>query len=129
MVEHQAPHVGLDLQPLLEATRDRGGALVGGTVAGSPAARAGFRPGDRLVGIAGREVKGRFAEEIVLLNQLLLGLPAGEEVEAVVAREGEEKTLRVRPERRSPTCSRGAGSPWRWSSARATSRASSAARG
>ena len=38
--------IGLDVQPLLKSSPVSSGALVGGTIEGSPAAKAGFQPGD-----------------------------------------------------------------------------------
>ncbi|HEV3485563.1 MAG TPA: trypsin-like peptidase domain-containing protein, partial [Vicinamibacterales bacterium] len=48
--------IGLEVQPLLKsATTDRG-ALVGGTIEGSPAEKAGFESGDILLKLGGRDV-------------------------------------------------------------------------
>ena len=89
--------IGLEAQPLLRSSaRDRG-VLVSGTIAGSPAAAAGFQPGDILVRLGGEDVMVRFAEELPLFNQLVMRLPRGKNVEAVVLRSGETKTLSVVP--------------------------------
>src|SRR3954470_6028351 len=48
----QRAWIGLDVQPLLKSSAVERGALVGGTVEGSPAATAGFLPGDVLVKLA-----------------------------------------------------------------------------
>ena len=87
--------IGLEVQPLLKSTSATRGALVGGTIEGSPAEKAGFASGDVLVKLAGADVTIRFAEEIPLFNRLVMGLPVGKPVEAVVLRNGAEKKLTV----------------------------------
>ena len=80
--------IGLDVQPRLKNNRSASGALVGSTIEGSPAAKAGFVPGDLLVRLDGRAVNVQFAEEVPLFNQLVMRLPLGRPVEAVVMRDG-----------------------------------------
>jgi serine protease Do len=92
--------MGLEVQPQLEQQTPHRGVLVSGTVPGSPAERAGFRPGDLLVRLAGHEVNVEFREELVAFNRLALGLPMGAPAEAVVLRGGEQVTLSVVPEQR-----------------------------
>ena len=92
--------IGLEIQPLLKSSSAKKGALVGGTIEGSPAAKAGFASGDVLVELNGRDVMVRFAEEIPPFNQQMMRLAPGKPVEAVVLRNGERKTLRVTPEDR-----------------------------
>ncbi len=89
--------IGLEVQPLLSSSKAPRGALVGGTIDGSPAAAAGFQSGDVLVKIAGRDVLVRFAEEVPIFNQLVMRLPVGKPVEAIVLRNGAEKTLTITP--------------------------------
>ena len=89
--------IGLEVQPLLSSSKAARGALVGGTIDGSPAAAAGFQSGDVLVKIAGRDVLVRFAEEVPIFNQLVMRLAVGKPVEATVLRNGAEKTLTVTP--------------------------------
>jgi serine protease Do len=92
--------IGLEVQPLLKSSDTRRGALVGGTIEGSPAARAGFASGDILLSLGGKEVNVRFAEEIPPYNQHVMRLAPGKPVEAVVLRDGERKTLTVTPDDR-----------------------------
>jgi serine protease Do len=93
--------IGLEIQPLLAAERSAGrGGLVGGTIEGSPAEKAGFASGDILLKLAGRDVLVRFAEEVPIFNQFVMRLPLGKPVEAVVLRTGAEKTLTVTPAER-----------------------------
>ncbi len=92
--------IGLEIQPLLTSSKATRGALVGGTIDGSPAADAGFASGDILVKLAGRDVLVRFAEEVPVFNQFVMRLPIGTPVQATVLRAGVEKTLRVTPAER-----------------------------
>jgi serine protease Do len=92
--------LGLEVQPLLSSSKATRGALVGGTIDGSPAAAAGFKSGDIIVKLADRDVLVRFAEEVPVFNQLVMRLPVGKPVEAVVLRNGLEKTLTVTPTER-----------------------------
>ena len=92
--------LGVDIQPLLKSSPVERGALVGGTIEGSPAEKAGFQSGDILVKLAGRDVNVRFAEEMPIFNQSVMRLPLGEPVEATVLRGGKSVVLRVTPEER-----------------------------
>ena len=92
--------IGLEVQPLLKSSAVTRGALVGGTIAGSPAEKAGFASGDMLVRLNGTDVTIRFAEEIPLFNRLVMQLPIGRPVDAVVVRKGSEKKLTVTPDDR-----------------------------
>ena len=53
-----------------------------------------------LVRLAGKDVLVRYAEEIPLINQMVADLPVGQEFEAIVERDGKEKTLQVRTSER-----------------------------
>jgi serine protease Do len=92
--------IGLEVQPLFASSKATRGALVGGTIDGSPAAESGFVSGDILTSIAGRNVTVRFAEEVPIFNQLVMRLPVGKPIEAKVLRNGVEKTLKVTPTER-----------------------------
>ena len=92
--------IGLEVQPLLKSSTTMRGALVGGTIEGSPAEKAGFVSGDVLVKLGASSVTVRFAEEIPLFNRLVMQLPVGRPAEAVVLRNGAEKTLTVTPDDR-----------------------------
>ena len=92
--------IGLEVQPLLKSSEAKKGALVGGTIEGSPAATAGFASGDILMTLGGHDVTVRFAEEIPPFNQLVMRLTPGTPIEAIVVRNGERKTLRVTPDDR-----------------------------
>ncbi|HET7219646.1 MAG TPA: PDZ domain-containing protein [Vicinamibacterales bacterium] len=92
--------IGLEVQPLFASSKDSRGALVGGTIDGSPAAAAGFVSGDILTKLAGHDITVRFAEEVPIFNQLVMRLPIGKAVDAVVIRNGAEKTVTVTPAER-----------------------------
>lgn len=89
--------IGLEIQPLLKSSDAARGALVGGSIADSPAAQARFESGDILLKLAGRDVSVRFAEEIPPFNQMVMRLAPGKAVEAVVLRGNKATTLRVTP--------------------------------
>ncbi|MDP8967059.1 MAG: trypsin-like peptidase domain-containing protein [Actinomycetota bacterium] len=76
------------------------GAVVAGVVPGGPAARAGLRPGDRIVAIGGREV-GESAD----VSSAVSERKPGDRIEVRIRRGGDERTLSVtlgtRPERAS----------------------------
>lgn len=89
--------LGVMTQPLLKSSGRTEGVLIGGTVEGSPAEKAGLKPGDILVKLSGQKCTVRFQEEIPLFNHFLMGLPPGKEVEAVVMRDGKEVALKITP--------------------------------
>jgi serine protease Do len=94
--------IGLELQPLLKASKRETGVLVSGAIENGPGAKAGFQPGDILVTFAGQDVTVRFGEQLPRFTQLVASIPVGEEVEAVVLRDGEEKLLTVVTDERQP---------------------------
>ncbi len=79
---------GLELQPLLKGSADETGVLVGGAIAGSPAARAGILPGDIIVSFAGTPLNARFQEEVPAANRVLLETPIGKTVPVALRRAG-----------------------------------------
>ena len=95
--------LGVEVQPLLKEDKSDRGVLIGGVAADSPAAKAGFESGDVLVRLADKNVLVRYAEEIPLLNQMVADLPIGQEFEAIVLRDGKEKTLKARTSEREPS--------------------------
>ena len=87
--------LGVEIQPLLKQDKENRGVLISNVLDDSPAGRAGIHSGDIMVKIAGRDVLVRYAEEIPLLNQMVANLPVGQEIEAVVERDGQPKTLKL----------------------------------
>jgi serine protease Do len=95
--------LGVEIQPLLKQDKENRGVLVSNVLDDSPAGKAGIHSGDILLKIAGRDVLVRYAEEIPLLNQMVANLPVGHEIEVVIERDGQEKTLKlVTAEREQP---------------------------
>jgi len=91
---------GLEVQPLLKSSKMQQGVLVSGTISGSPAEKAGIKPGDIILKFAGKDVRVRFAEELPLFSQMTAALPIGEEVEVVLLRDGQEHRLKLKTEER-----------------------------
>ncbi len=89
--------MGLMTQPLLKSSDRKTGVLIGGTVEGSPAEKAGFQPGDILVKLAGKPCTVRFGEEVPIFNHFLMGLAAGKTIDAIVVRGGKDVSLKVTP--------------------------------
>jgi serine protease Do len=87
--------LGLAALPVEKLGEERG-ALVASVTPGGPAAKAGVRPGDRLLAIAGEPVAVRFFEEIPELYRRIAQLPIGAQVALDLVREG--KALEVTAE-------------------------------
>ncbi|MBI5207782.1 MAG: PDZ domain-containing protein [Candidatus Firestonebacteria bacterium] len=92
--------IGLEVQPLLKSSKFAKGVLISGTIENSPAAKAGFLPGDILINLAEQDVNVNFVEQLPLFNQYLMDIPVGKEANATVMRNGEELFLRVIPIKR-----------------------------
>ena len=88
---------GLDGQPLFKRAADKHGVLVSGVLAHSPADKAGFKPGDVLLRLGGSATDVRFEEQMPDLMWRLASAPIGQEMTAVVKRDGKEITLRAVP--------------------------------
>jgi len=94
--------LGLAVQPRLKAGSAARGVLIGGVVAGSPAEKAGLRPGDLLLSFQGQALDIRYPEELPEFNRLLLGTPIGTRVELVYLRDGREHRVSVATVARGP---------------------------
>jgi serine protease Do len=95
--------IGVRLQPLgaLEHTMlasAEAGALVAAVDFGSPAARAGVRPGDVLVALDGEPFAARFEEQLPGLYARIARLPSGKEARLAVRRGAEKLDVAVTPE-------------------------------
>ena len=87
--------LGLDVQPLLESSKLEKGILISGVMDDSPAKEAGFKSGDILLSLDGREIDAHFKEQVPLFNQFVAGLPVGKKAEVKVLRDGSETTFSV----------------------------------
>ena len=96
----QRSWLGVDVQPLFKHGKDEHGVLVGGVVEGSPADKAGIKPGDLLLRVGSHPTDVRFDEQMAELMGLLAGLPIGKEVAAEVRRAGKAITVRIVPTER-----------------------------
>lgn len=81
--------LGVSIQPVTDeiaasfGLKKASGALVNAVVAGSPAARAGIRQGDIIIGLDGREVR-----DVSQLQRLVADTPVGKSIEVRAIREG-----------------------------------------
>jgi serine protease Do len=89
--------LGLDAQPLFKRSPDKHGVLISGVIENSPADKAGFKAGDLLLRLGSVATDVRFEEQMADLMWRLAGLPIGQEVPAVVKRDGKEVSFRVVP--------------------------------
>ncbi len=95
--------LGLTFQPLedlaqfFEAERAPG-AVVRSVDPDSPAERAGVRAGDVLLSYAGERVSAQFTEELPGIYKRIADTAVGENVQLVIARGGEELTLKATTE-------------------------------
>lgn len=92
--------IGLEIQPLLKSSPLTKGVLVSCSSEGSPACKAGVKPGDVLVKLDGHDIVARYPEELPLFNQMVASLPVGKEVDAVVLRDGKEVPLKITTQER-----------------------------
>jgi serine protease Do len=91
-------YLGVELSQLTPDLRDyfkaeNGGALVNNVREDTPASKAGLKPGDVIVELAGKPIRNSET-----LTTLVEGLKSGEPQKMVVLRKGEEVTINVTPE-------------------------------
>ena len=94
--------IGLDVQPRLKSSKEETGALVSGTIADSPAAKAGIESGDLLLSIGDTPINIQFPVQLPDLNLLVCGLPIGKPTPFVVKRNDKTLTIDVTPIEREP---------------------------
>jgi serine protease Do len=114
LIEHghvRRAWIGAEFQPMLKEAGDAGlaadgagapalGVLTGGVLAGSPAEKAGLRPGDVVEAVNGAPVHVRFREELPAFHKLILSEPVGKAIVLAVRRGTEHLKLSVMPEPR-----------------------------
>ncbi len=93
---------GLTVQKRLEADGEAGGVVVGDVAAGSPAAAAGFQPGDLLLAGDGQAIEGAEEKAVAHFNRLEASRMPGEEFAIAYERGGRRQTARVRLVAREP---------------------------
>ncbi len=98
--------LGIEVQPLLRSSELTKGILISAVLDDSPAAKAGFKPGDVLLALNGTEVLARFKEQVPLFNQFAAQLPIGKPVKAEVLRDGKEIPLTITPSERQKASDR-----------------------
>lgn len=82
----QRSWTGLECQPRLKDASLAKGVLVGGVIGGSPAAQAGFKPGDVITEYDGAPVDCSIPEDLPVFNSLVASVPIGKTVKATVIR-------------------------------------------
>ncbi|HQE82512.1 MAG TPA: PDZ domain-containing protein [Candidatus Hydrogenedentes bacterium] len=85
--------LGFDIQPRFKYSPMDHGALIANVMKDTPAAQAGLQAGDYLLRLAGQDVDVEFDEQVPLFNRFVADLPIGEAVEAIVLRDGNEKSF------------------------------------
>jgi serine protease Do len=89
---------GLEFQHRLKSGKSDHGVLIGGVIPGSPAEKAGLRPGDLLVKVGDKAVNAELPEHLAAVNQIIMGLPVGQSERFVYVRDGKEHTAKVKTE-------------------------------
>ena len=95
-------NLGLSLQALRDFNRDtyvpgERGVLIVGTEPNSPATAAGFRPGDFLLSIEGKDAGALYPESLAAVKRRLTELPAGRSAAFEVMRNGQTLRLTATP--------------------------------
>ena len=96
----QRSWLGIDVQRLFKHWKEQKGVLISGVVNDSPGETAGFRPGDVLLRLGDSPTNVRFDEQMPDFMRLATGLPIGQEVVALVERDGKPITLKLTPAER-----------------------------
>lgn len=95
--------IGLSVQPLLKTNHDSNGILVSGTLAASPAAKAGMVAGDIIASINDRKIPAaRAPEDMPIFNRIILESPVGSTLTIKGTRNGAPMTWNVLTEEREP---------------------------
>ena len=87
---------GLTVQRRLEASGKGTGVVVGDVAEGSPAAAAGFQPGDLILACDGQAIEGAEEKAVAHFHRLEASRMPGDELEVRLVRDGAEVTRRVR---------------------------------
>ncbi len=90
--------IGISIKPIAK-TGFESGLLVNSVVSDGPAAKAGIKPGDNILRIAGEAVTIRFAEQIPPLMKKVADLPVGSELKITYQRDGQMHEASVTTEK------------------------------
>jgi serine protease Do len=74
------------------------GVIVDDVAADTPAQAAGIVKGDRIFSVGGQPTNGRYLEDLPALRTLLADLTPGQEVDVVLERGNEKKTVKLKPD-------------------------------
>ena len=94
--------MGITMQPLSKDLAEywsidsRGGVIVAGVIDGSPASKAGLRPGDVILQVDGNDVSVREQADLTLMQRMIRAAGAGRDIPMSVWRDGHRKNLKVR---------------------------------
>jgi serine protease Do len=95
--------IGLSVQPLLKTDKSASGILVAGTIADSPAAKAGLQAGDLITQVNDKSIPAaRAPEDIPLFNRIILESPISSALQLIGSRAGKEMKWTVTTEAREP---------------------------
>lgn len=89
---------GLECQPNLDLNSS--GLLVSGVIDGSPAEKAGFKPGDIITHFGEQAVQARIPEDIPLFNQISYGAEIGKNIQVRGLSHGKTKKWKLKPDPR-----------------------------
>jgi serine protease Do len=89
--------LGIDPQPLFKRMSEERGVFIAGVLENSPAATAGIEAGDLLLSLDDKPVNVRFAEQMSDFMELATSLPIGQQIPAVLQRDGKEIKVTVVP--------------------------------
>ncbi len=105
-------YLGIQIGRVDRATAERvdlpGAVAINAVTAGSPAAEAGFRPGDVIIGLQGKPVRGQGS-----LQSAIEVAPVGEPMSLTIDRDGKRLDIEVRPEAQPETFGLGEPPPGR----------------
>lgn len=93
---------GLSVQPRLEADGGGRGVVVGDVAAGSPAAKAGFKPGDLILACDGHAIEGAEEKAVAHFNRLETSLLPGSNFSVEFTRGGKTQKASMKLESREP---------------------------
>ncbi len=86
---------GLELQPRLKSDASAAGVLVAGIIKDSPATEAGLAAGDVVTSFDGQAVDAGVAEQLPIVNHLIMSTPIGKTVTVAYSRDGKAETCEL----------------------------------